>query len=49
MEKIWSFTFKALGKKPDELEGVVLTEPPCNTESNREGMVQCMFETFRVK
>lgn len=48
MEKIWHYAFK------DELcvdtaeHPVLLTEPILNPKSNREKMVQLMFETFSV-
>ena len=45
MERIWEFTFGELNKDPTQ-HPVLLTEAPLNPKSNRERMVQIMFEQF---
>jgi len=48
MEKIWDYAFSdALSVDPSD-HPVMLTEAPFNPESNRERMVEIMFETFNM-
>ena len=49
MEKLWEYTFtNMLRCEPSELLGVCLTEAPLNPDSNREQMVDIMFNKFQV-
>lgn len=48
MEKIWSYTFRdVLDVSPCD-HPVLLTEAPLNPKSNRERMMQIMFEKFGI-
>lgn len=48
MEKLWRQTFyDELGVSP-ETQPVILTDAPLTPESDREKMIQTMFETFNV-
>jgi len=48
MEKIWSHTFADLLHVSPSDHSVLLTEAPLNPKSNREHMIQIMFEKFGV-
>ena len=50
MERVWHHTFyNELRLKPDEVQGVLVTEAPRNPRENRERMLQTMFESFEVR
>ena len=51
MERLWRHTFyEELRVYPDEVQGVVVTEPLATQERfDRERMLISMFETFEVK
>lgn len=46
LEKIWQHAFDSLKVNPEELPPVMLTEPPLSPKTNRERMVELMFEAF---
>ena len=47
MKHVWDYTFgpKKMGLDPKECL-IMLTEPPMNPNSNREKMIEVMFEEF---
>ncbi|MEA5537220.1 actin family protein [Crocosphaera sp. XPORK-15E] len=47
MKDVLSHTFKQLGVDPSQ-HSIIITEPPLNSEVNREKMTQIFFETFKV-
>ena len=50
MSKVFHHTFyNELRVRPDELNGVLLTEAPRNPKQNRERLAMEMFETFEVR
>jgi actin len=48
MEKVWQHTFSDALRISAEEHPVLLTEPPLNSQSNREKLAEVMFETFKV-
>lgn len=47
MEKIWHHTFyNKLCIAPEDADCVLLTEAPNNPKTNRQNMMEIMFETF---
>jgi len=48
MEKIWSYAFETVLRVSPINRPVLVTETPCNPKSNREKMVEILFENFNI-
>ena len=48
MEKIWRYIFQEQLHVQSQDQTVLLTEPPLNPTSNRQHMLEVMFENFNV-
>ena len=48
MERVWNHTFYDILRVPPEERPVLLTEAPMNPKSNREKMIEILFEKFNV-
>lgn len=49
MEKIWEYTFNDILKTETHGKRIMLTDPPQNPKSNREKMLEVMFEKFHFQ